>query len=58
MSEFARKEKLKLEKKKSSLRNFGSNLNVESEVARNIQNDNSPAFGRRERILSEEYSPQ
>jgi hypothetical protein len=47
MNEFAKKERVKLEKKRSTLRNFGSSSNLDCDIP-NFNNDSSPAFGRRE----------
>jgi hypothetical protein len=47
MNEFAKKEKKKLEKKKSTLKSFGSSHNLDSDIPY-FKNDSSPAFGKTE----------
>ena len=61
MADFAKTEKKKLEKKKSTLKNCGSMNNLEiyaPTFAVDFNQDSSPAFGKSELFISEDNSPQ
>ena len=58
MNEFAKKEKKKLEKKKSTLKSFGSSHNLDSDIPY-FKNDSSPAFGKTEQVrIEDQFSKQ